>query len=123
MAGHRGRQEAVRGGRPIVHKVKVLEDQEARLQQMAATQGVTVSRLLVEATLGVESWTITQRRELIAELLRARRALAGVATNLNQIAHFCNSEQRFTGDAARLLPAIEAATDRMTAAVAELRQP
>src|SRR3954447_23788584 len=123
MAGHRGRQEGVPGGRPIVHKVKVLPGQEARLQEMASAQGVTVSRLLVEATLGVESWTITQRRELVAELLRARRALAGVATNVNQIAHWCNREQRFTADAERLLPAIEAATDRMTAAATELRQP
>ena len=116
----RGRQRSVRGGRVIAHKVKVLADQEARLQGLAAEQGVSVSRLLVESALAGDGWTSAQRRELVRQLLAARRDLAGLATNVNQLARWANTVERFPRDAAERVSRIDEAIARLERAVAGL---
>src|SRR5512144_960559 len=103
----RGRQRGVRGGRVVAHKVKVTGEQEARLQGLAAEQGVSVSRLLVEAATAGDGWTPAQRRALVRELLAARRDLAGLATNVNQLARWANTVEQFPPEAAQRLPAID----------------
>jgi Bacterial mobilisation protein (MobC) len=116
----RGRQRSVRGGRVIAHKVKVLADQEARLQGLAAEQGVSVSRLLVESALAGDGWTSAQRRELVRQLLAARRDLAGLATNVNQLARWANTVERFPRDARERVGRIDEAIARLERAVAGL---
>ena len=70
---------------------------------VAARQGVSVPRLLVEAALAGDGWTPTQRRGLVRELLAARRDLAGLATNVNQLARWANTVERFPHEAAQRL--------------------
>jgi hypothetical protein len=115
-----GRQAGVRGGRAIAHKVKVKVEQEARLQRMAAEQGVSVARLLVEATLAGDGWTPTQRRGVVRELLAARRDLAGLATNVNQLARWANTVERFPREALSRLERIDAAVAQLERAIAGL---
>lgn len=120
MAGHRGRQPDVPGGRGFVHQVKVTGDQERRLRQLAAVQGVTVARLLVESTLSRDGWSPAQRRTLGAELLGVRRTLSGIGTNVNQLAAWANSERRWPVQAAGTLGVIEQAIARLEAVVEDL---
>ena len=85
--GGRRRRANAKGGRHHRHEVKVTPQEEARLLMVAQSQGVTVSRLLVESALaGERGETATERAGLITELFAVHRTWAGVANNVNQIA-------------------------------------
>lgn len=62
------------GGRSIVHKVKVSEEEEARLQRASASHGLTISALLAEGALDPKR--VQWRRIWTNELLGLRRQLA-----------------------------------------------
>ena len=75
--------------REVIQKVKLTGEERDELRLRAAELGVSVPRLMVESALaGVE--TPTDRRRLVAELFEARRLLATVANNVNQLAHSAN---------------------------------
>jgi hypothetical protein len=79
------------GGRHFDHRVKVSAEEESRLLVLAHRQGVTVARLLVESALALgEAGEGVDRQAAITELFEVRRSLAGVANNINQIAHHVN---------------------------------
>jgi hypothetical protein len=119
-AATQGRRERVRGGRRVVRKVRLTVEEDVRLVRLAAVQRVTVPRLLAESALAADGWTITQRRELVEECFAARRQLAGVARNVNQIARWSNA-QRVARDAETLVAMVERAIGRLDAAVEGLR--
>ena len=91
-AGHpKGRARRARRpvAREVIQKVKLSEDERDQLRARAAELGVSVPRLMVESALsGVE--TPTERRWMVAELFEARRVLATVANNVNQLARSAN---------------------------------
>ncbi len=88
----RKRRANATGGRHYAHQVKVTPEEEAVLLQLAAAQGVSVPRLLVESALAVEDrTTATDRRAAIAELFRIHRVLGGAANNMNQLAKVANA--------------------------------
>jgi len=120
----RRRRENAAGGRRIAHQVKVTVEEEAVLVRLAEAAGVSVPRLLVEAatSLGSES-TPTQRREAIVELLGVSRVLAGVATNLNQLARSVNSGAEFPAQAAVVRERIRELIPRLTRAAEDLSDP
>jgi len=99
--------------RQFRHVVKTRPDQEKQLQAMAASLGVTVSRLLLDSTLqGSSALSVQDSRELGGELLAIRRTLQGLGTNLNQVARIANStgevpEGQVSAISARSLVAIE----------------
>ena len=75
--------------REVIQKVKLTDEERDQLRARAAELGVSVPRLMVESALsGVE--TPTDRRRMVAELFEARRLLATVANNVNQLAHSAN---------------------------------
>ena len=94
----RRRRTNVAGGRQHSHRVKVTEFEEARLAQLAEAHRVSVPRLLVESALSEGGETSTQRRHAMAELFAIRRALAGTANNVNQIARVANAEGRVSAE-------------------------
>jgi hypothetical protein len=116
----RRRRANVTGGRQHSHRVLVTPEEEARLVQLAEAQRVTVPRLLIEAALARGGETPTQRRHAMVALFGLRRSLAGLATNVNQLAAHANATQRFPREADELLPKIERAVDRIDAAIDEL---
>jgi len=120
----RRRRENAAGGRRIAHQVKVTVEEEAVLVRLAEAAGVSVPRLLVEAatSLGSES-TPTQRREAVVELPRVSRVLAGVATNLNQLARSVNSGAEFPAQAAVVRERIRELIPRLTRAAEDLSDP
>jgi len=123
LLGRRRRENAA-GGRRIAHQVKVTVQEEAVLVRLAEEAGVSVPRLLVEAAVaGGSAVTSTQRREAIVELMAVSRVLAGVATNLNQLARAVNSGAEFPPQAAVVREKIRELIPRLNRAAEDLRDP
>jgi hypothetical protein len=116
----RRRRANVRGGRQHAHRVLVTPEEEARLVQLAEAERVTVPRLLIEAALAGGGETPTQRRHAMVALFGLRRSLAGLATNVNQLATYANVSGRFPREADDVLPDIRRAVERIDAAIDEL---
>jgi Bacterial mobilisation protein (MobC) len=102
-SGGRRRRANVAGGMPVRHEVKMTVEEEARLVVLAKKQGVTVPRLLVESALGGGVETVTQRHQLLTEFYAARRLLAAVSNNLNQLTKVANATGEIHAEA---VPAI-----------------
>ena len=117
----RKRRANATGGRHYAHQVKVTPEEEAVLLQLAAAQGVSVPRLLVESALAVEDrTTATYRRAALAELFRIHRVLGGAANNMNQLAKVANATGEVPaefgptmGYVRRLCTKIDATIDRL----------
>ena len=73
----------------MFQQVRLSEAEHRELRQLAATLGVSVPRLMVEAALDGRQ-TPTERRNEIAALFEIRRLLATVANNVNQLARSAN---------------------------------
>jgi len=111
------RRRRVQGGRQHRHVVRVTPEEEARLLLLAGQYKVSVAKLLVDSALaaGTPSAQTPQTpqapaagagggvvdRAVAVELFAAVRQLAGVATNVNQIARKANT----TGEVAAETPA------------------
>jgi Bacterial mobilisation protein (MobC) len=113
----RRRRANVAGGRRHSHRVLVTEHEEARLAQLAEAQRVTVPRLLIESTLAGPGETSTQRRDAMTKLFAVRRDLAGVATNVNQLARLGNTDGRVPVGTAAALASIREVVERIDAAI------
>ena len=75
--------------RDVYQPVTLTKAERDQLRAMAAELRVSVPRLMVESALsGVE--TPSARRRVMAELFEARRLLATVANNVNQLARSAN---------------------------------
>lgn len=120
MSRGRVRQANVVGGRPARHEVRVSAHEEAALLAAAAAAGVSVPRLLVESALAERGETVTERRQLAAELFGAFRVLSGVANNVNQIAKVANSTGELVEQTSAVLAAVERATVRVDRLLEEL---
>jgi hypothetical protein len=96
--------------------VRVTNAEQAAIQARAEQAGVSAPRLLVElATLGPVG--ATERNTMRTAVLYARRQIAGVANNLNQLAHWANARQQLPPGFDKALADVE----RMERAVDELR--
>ncbi len=111
------------GGREHSHRVKVSAEEAAVLAQLAAAQGVTVPRLLVESALAGDRATAVQRRDAIIELFAVRRLLAAVSNNVNQVARHANAGEEFPADARVVLGAVRRLVPRISAAAEALAAP
>lgn len=119
----RRRRANVSGGRLHEHRVKVTPEEEAVLVRLAAVQDVTVARLLVESAMAPRGETASQRREAIVELFAVRRALAGVANNLNQLARHANAGEDFPPEARVVLARVKVLAGRLEDAVDRVARP
>ena len=90
--GRRRRANATPGEkRSKRYPVTVTPTEAAELEAKAAAAGMTVPRLLHESAKSAHVETSTERKAAIAELFSVRREVAGIATNLNQLARYANS--------------------------------
>lgn len=105
------RQTRLPGGRKNKYTVRLSDEEALVVQARAAVAGVSVPRLLVEAAMAGDAQTASERRALVAEFLGARRLLAKVGNNVNQLARVANA----TGGLPPELEATLHATVRMIA--------
>jgi Bacterial mobilisation protein (MobC) len=103
--------------RCLYRQVTLTHAERDQLRARAAELRVSVPRLMVESALsGVE--TPAERRHVVAELFEARRLLATVANNVNQLARSANiSGQVHEG---RRLEQTLAEVDELVAGLREL---
>ncbi len=121
LFGRRRRANAAPGEtRSKRYPVTVTPAEAAELEAKAAAAGMTVPRLLHESAKSAHVETSTERKAAIAELFAVRREVAGIATNINQLARYANTEGTFpaeaeavTADFRRLFPRVTAAVDRL----------
>jgi len=97
--------------------VRVTKAEETQLAQLAAEQEVTIPRLLVESALAGAGETPSQRRLAMTELFLVRRQLAGLTTNVNQIARAVNTDGRLPVGSAAALARIEEVVEKIDAAI------
>jgi len=98
----------------------VTPSEAAELEAKAAAAGMTVPRLLHESARSKHVETSTERKAAIAELFSIRREVAGIATNLNQLARYANTEGTFPAEAEAVTAEFRALFPRVTAAVDRL---
>ena len=113
----RRRRANAPGGRPHQRMVRVTKAEETQLAQLAAEQEVTIPRLLIESALAGVGETPSQRRVAMTELFAIRRQLAGVTTNVNQIARAVNTDGRLPVGSAAALARIEEVVEKIDAAI------
>lgn len=116
----RRRRANAPGGRPHQHMVRVTDLEEAQLRLRADAENVTIPRLLIERALADGGETPSERRDALVELFRVRRQLAGLATNVNQIAHAVNTDGRMPIGSAATLARIEDVVEKIDAAIEDL---
>jgi sugar phosphate isomerase/epimerase len=122
--GRSGRRRAnVAGGRDRRHYVKVSEQEEERLRELAAARGITVARLLVESALAGGAESAGARAAVAAELAVAVRALGRVGVNVNQIARVTNATGEVQDGTVAALRAVETAAARVQAVLSEAGSP
>jgi hypothetical protein len=112
-ARQRQRRANVPGGRRHYHRVGVTPEEEALLLQRAAAARVTVPRLLVESALAAQGETATDRASHLTELFHARRLLAAVSNNLNQIARATNATGELQDELGETLRAVQLVAARV----------
>lgn len=112
--GLRRRRANSEEGRSKVYKVSASPSEVGLLTRLAAEQGVSVQRLMVEAVVANErGHTSTEQRELVAELFRAVRYLSAISNNVNQIAKTANSTGAIPADAAVTLRRVREVAERL----------
>ncbi len=116
----RRRQANVAGGRKRRQEVLLTQTESEELRRLADEQQVSVPRLLIESALSARGETSTQRRAAMRELFAIRRALAGVANNINQIARVANIEERVSGELRATLGELDARMQMLDETIDEL---
>ncbi|WP_026552494.1 plasmid mobilization relaxosome protein MobC [Arthrobacter sp. H20] len=115
------RRRANISGRTQYVRVSMSEQERAALLVLEERTNRTASEIMVSAALYAEnSESLVERRALAIELMQARRLLATVSNNVNQIARHANAGDEFPKDAVAAVAAVRRVADRMYELVDEL---
>jgi hypothetical protein len=114
----------VTGGRSQVRvDVKLSAEEAAMLKLRAAKQKVSLPRLLVESTLAGGGQTYTQQRDQLAALFAFQRTLSGIATNVNQLAKWANTNSQLPEQAAETTKAVYELCWRLERVIGQFETP
>lgn len=119
-SARRGRLRRQNGGRPHVVFVRLSEREATVIRARAERAGVSVPRFLVESAV-VGQQTLSERHALYRTLLAARRTLAGLANNVNQMARVANTTGHVPGELGELAVALSGAAGALEESLEELR--
>jgi hypothetical protein len=81
-SGWQRRQRRQSGGRRRAFLVRVTDAEQLALIDRAAGAGLSVPRLMVEASLADDGRTLSERRALVSDLSAAKRIAAALGNNL-----------------------------------------
>ena len=93
--------------------MKVTEVEGDALAARAAELAVSVPRLLVESALAPVGEMASERRAAMVELFAARRLLAAVSNNVNQVAKATNATREVQADLVATLAAVRSVVFRI----------
>jgi hypothetical protein len=109
----RARRTRVPGGRQVQVQVKFTEAEYQSVTARAVAAGLTVPSYLALSGLRPEGVAASDAKAALINARGARRVLAGVASNLNQL----TAKLHATGELDAALPAVVAAVERVMARV------
>lgn len=109
MAVGRARRSRVAGGRQVRVNVKLTEAEYQAVTVRAVAAGLTVPSYLALTGLRPEGVASGDAKAALISARGARRVLAGVANNLNQL----TAKLHATGEVDAALPAVVAAVERV----------
>jgi hypothetical protein len=114
------RRRRLAGGRRHQHLVRLSDEEQVQILARARVAGVSVPRLLVESALAGDAQTASERRAQVTDLLGARRLLAAVSNNLNQLTRAANATGELPPELSATLHATARVIARLDAATAGL---
>ena len=102
-------------------RVSMSEQERARLLMLEERTGRSPSEVLVSAALYARSSeSLTERRALASELIAARRYLAALSNNVNQLAKHANAKDEFPEEARVALGRVRTIAERINGVVGGL---
>jgi Bacterial mobilisation protein (MobC) len=114
------------GGRRHVLYVRVTEEEDRRIRNRAAQEGLSAQRFLLETALSGSTQSAALRRHAAVEMRAARAILRGVANNLNQLAKWSNANHSLPDsldgiveDLARAVRTVDTTSARLANAFAD----
>ncbi|MEU9019213.1 plasmid mobilization relaxosome protein MobC [Actinomadura sp. NPDC048394] len=108
------------GGRQNVVKVLLTDEEKVRIAARAKVAGVSVQRLMIEAALAGDEQTASERRGLVDEFTGARRLVAAIGRNLNQLTRAANATGELPPELSATMHATAQALARLNAATERL---
>ncbi|WP_237739554.1 plasmid mobilization relaxosome protein MobC [Arthrobacter sp. TB 26] len=95
-------------------RVSMSEQERTRLYVLEEQTGRSPSEILVSAALYAQSSdSLAERRALATEFMAARRYLAALSNNVNQLAKHANATDEFPEEARVAVGRVRAIADRM----------
>ncbi|MEW1808307.1 plasmid mobilization relaxosome protein MobC [Pseudarthrobacter sp. NPDC080039] len=95
-------------------RVSMSEFERAQLKVLEERTGRSPSEILVSAALYAEnSESLAERRAMAVEFIAARRYLAALSNNVNQLARHANAMDEFPEAARTVLTRVRAVADRI----------
>jgi len=85
------------GGRTHVLYVRITDEEDRRIRSLAAQEGLSAQRFLIETALSGSAQTAALRRHAAVEMRATRSILRGVANNLNQLTKWANANHALPG--------------------------
>ena len=120
------RRKRVEGGRRHRHEVKVTPEEEGQLLALALRYRVSVPKLLIDSALAGgaanAAANASVRDELLTELFKAYRVLAGIANNVNQIARATNATGEAQAETSATLAAVRRTAERIDGLIDQLAE-
>lgn len=99
-------------------RVSMSEQERTRLYVLEEQTGRSSSEILVSAALYAQSSdSLAERRALATEFMTARRYLAALSNNMNQLAKHANATDEFPEEARVVLGRVRDIADRMNGIV------
>ncbi len=99
-------------------RVSMSEQERTRLYVLEERTGRSPSEILVSAALYSQSSdSLAERRALATEFMAARRLLAALSNNVNQLARHANATDEFPGEARVALDRVRAVAERINSLV------
>ena len=120
------RQPNQRGEYTRKVEARVTEDDYRKIKQAALDANMSIAAWIVKRASTdpkvLKSVDIDGLGQAITQLRIQQRTLAGMATNLNQLAHWANANEAFPPTAAQFIKVIETQRQRCAEAVDALRE-
>lgn len=120
------RQPNARGSYTRVVKAKVTESDYEKITSAASRAGMSIAAWIVKRTATdpevLQTIDVEGLADAITQLRIQQRTLAGMATNLNQLAHWANTNENFPATAIQFTQVIDTQRQRCAEVVNALRE-
>ena len=120
------RQPNARGSYTRVVKAKVTESDYEKITSAASRAGMSIAAWIVKRAATdakvLQTIDVEGLADAITQLRIQQRTLAGMATNLNQLAHWANANENFPTTAIQFTQVIDTQRQRCAEVVDALRE-